>query len=154
MGYYICTDCGNIYNSDLITNKYQDGYYCPCPNIKCNGRIFECDELMIPAIIELNQKGYDTQYCCSGHIWDYLGTGYISFYPEVFGTNESLPAPPKGWKWEDTIHCSQQNCTYRQVCLRSENEGKNDLAKYQNILTNIYNLTKWAKSLEVKEYDF
>lgn len=30
----------------------------------------DIDELAIPWIIELNKKGYKTQFCCSGHIYE------------------------------------------------------------------------------------
>ena len=29
---------------------------------------FECDELIAPAIRSFNKKGYETAFCCSGHI--------------------------------------------------------------------------------------
>ena len=38
----------------------------------------ELDELIVPAIFELNRKGYRTLYCCSGHIDEPYG-GYIKF---------------------------------------------------------------------------
>jgi hypothetical protein len=37
---------------------------CSCKNKK----LFDCDEYMIPTIKILNEKGYKTQFCCSGHI--------------------------------------------------------------------------------------
>lgn len=30
---------------------------------------FECDELIAPVIILLNKKGYQTEHCCSGHLY-------------------------------------------------------------------------------------
>lgn len=38
----------------------------------------ELDELIVPAIFELNRKGYRTSYCCSGHIGGPY-EGYIKF---------------------------------------------------------------------------
>lgn len=29
---------------------------------------FECDELIAPAISSFNKKGYETAFCCSGHV--------------------------------------------------------------------------------------
>ena len=38
---------------------------------------FECDDAMANAIIKLNEKGYGTRFCCSGHEEDLHP--YISF---------------------------------------------------------------------------
>lgn len=47
----------------------------------CGKPTFEIDDLMVPSIIELNKKGWKTNYCCSGHVYDYTNNvgGYISF---------------------------------------------------------------------------
>lgn len=40
---------------------------------------FLCDELIADAIIKLNDKGYDTLYCCSGHADEIMPAPYIMF---------------------------------------------------------------------------
>lgn len=57
----------------------RDGkYYCSQPG--CNRELLEMDEVIIPAIIKLWEKGYDTVSCCSGHfIGDTANVPYIIF---------------------------------------------------------------------------
>ena len=57
---YMCMGCYEIYNEDLGV----------CPKANCAGTVVEIDELMLPAIRLLNQKGYLTAFCCSGHVYD------------------------------------------------------------------------------------
>lgn len=40
--------------------------------LKCD--YFECDDLIAPAISLLNQKGYKTNFCCSGHPFPSIDT--------------------------------------------------------------------------------
>lgn len=47
--------------------------FCVYDNPRCGlpeCQFVDIDELAIPWIIELNKKGYKTQYCCSGHIYE------------------------------------------------------------------------------------
>ena len=44
--------------------------YHDTEDIRISGEVFECDELIAPAISLLNKKGYITEFCCSGHILD------------------------------------------------------------------------------------
>lgn len=145
MGYLICPECGSIYKSNLINTKYMDGYYMPCPRSNCCGYIFECDELLILAILELNGKGYDTQFCCAGHASEH-GGGYVMFSDYMYELTRNLPDPPEGWHWEDipTIHDS----TNGTRILRSTNDGK-DMREKQIIITlNANSLMNWAYNLE------
>ena len=60
-----------------------------------NNRV-EIDDLIAPAIQELNKRGYRTSACCSGHI-DKPPYAYIQY---EFGemTPEVLPSQ---WYWEE-----------------------------------------------------
>lgn len=42
---------------------------CKCESEVCGCDIVEIDELMVPTILELNEKGYKTRFCCSGHVY-------------------------------------------------------------------------------------
>lgn len=44
---------------------------------------FECDILLVDLICKLNEKGYFTMYCCSGHEEDAFKTFYICFVGKV-----------------------------------------------------------------------
>lgn len=64
---YMCMGCYEIYNGDLGM----------CPKANCEGEVVEIDELMVPAIRLLNEKGYMTEFCCGGHIYDNGCTSYV-----------------------------------------------------------------------------
>ena len=38
---------------------------------RISGPLFECDELLAPTISILNKLGFRTEFCCSGHAYDY-----------------------------------------------------------------------------------
>lgn len=42
------------------------------------------DDLMITPILLLNKKGYKTEWCCSGHVYEHGNTGYIRFIDDIF----------------------------------------------------------------------
>ena len=91
MLYYLCTCCGNVFSGETI--KIDDEYYMmSCPISSCCGEIFEIDEEMIIPIKTLNDKGYITRFCCSGHLYGTPGEGYVSF------CEDTVPkAAPRGW---------------------------------------------------------
>ncbi len=78
-------------------------------NLTCYHKIFprfeeendyiEIDELIAPAIILLNKKGYITEFCCSGHLYPTEEYGeiikenqcYIKFTKDYFSGVEKLP---------------------------------------------------------------
>jgi hypothetical protein len=90
----LCTGCYEEFNErdiiDAKLGKYTIGY---CRD--CNGKVVEVDELMMPAIIELNKKGWTTLFCCSGHMNDSYIYTYIKFEhrpntcPDSFYIDES-----------------------------------------------------------------
>lgn len=53
---------------------------------KCQQELVEIDEPLVSVIIDLNKKGYNTIYCCSGHT--YSSPGYIAFDKDY-----DLPTP-------------------------------------------------------------
>ena len=56
---FLCTMCWETYDRDL---SY-------CPKKSCDGDVVEIDDDLVPVIVELNEKGYITEYCCSGHAY-------------------------------------------------------------------------------------
>lgn len=145
MDYLICPECGSVYQKNLINTKHMNGYYMPCPRTDCCGDIFECDELLIPAILELNNKGYSTLFCCAGHAFEY-GEGYISFDDFNYELSRNLPKPPSGWFWEDICFRNEGACGERT--LRSVNDGKNPREKQIILTMNANELMNWAYNLE------
>ena len=80
---YLCLACNEIY-----TEKMDH-----CPKASCGyDEVVEVDELMLPIIMELNEKGYATDSCCSGHFYDKYNAPYIMFSDFVFENldNEEL----------------------------------------------------------------
>ena len=109
---YLCLDCYETYKIPLQN----------CPKTSCNGYIAEIDELMLPIIMLLNQKGYITEFCCSGHIYDEACYPYITFdscLTEMLNENElkelfkELPEPwyVEGDDWLNRIvlRCHLEN---------------------------------------------
>lgn len=70
-----CKDCDGVFklSDEYLKNNGE------CPKVGCGGELVEIDELMLPIIRILNRKGYETQYCCSGHVNNSLNMAYICF---------------------------------------------------------------------------
>ena len=69
-----CTK-GHIFENTFQTED------CECPIKDCGGHIIECDDMIAPAVLEFNKKGYDTLFSCSGHYGGGLEQIYIAFAP-------------------------------------------------------------------------
>lgn len=60
-------------------------------------REFEVDHRIAKYIVKLNNKGYETDYCCSGHIGKQTG-GYISFnIPTTIFIKQYMIDAPSKW---------------------------------------------------------
>ena len=133
MSVYMCLNCYEIYNKeDIKINDFCD--YVGCPKTSCVGQLIEIDELMIPTIKILNQKGYITKFCCSGHYYGQHSNGYIMFEEGV-----DIPKLPSGWTKEThgnyiTIRSSRK---YRKPSLRD----------FKKICDNAKMLVDWAIQL-------
>lgn len=123
---YLCLDCYEIYNMHLP--------YCPKP--LCNGHVIEVDELMLVSIRLLNEKGYYTQFCCSGHVYSY-NSPYILFdslLSEVLEDMQMDPEKifnnlPEPWKLEDKD-------SFGRVYLRCNIEESKNIVKLQKDICN------------------
>lgn len=97
---YMCLECYEVYNMNLP--------YCPKETCNC-GQVIEVDELMLPTIMILNQKGYCTEFCCSGHAYHGYCNSYItfnSFLTEMlkeckFNEKELFKRLPEPWHIEN-----------------------------------------------------
>ena len=140
MHFYLCPECGNVYDGDFIKkvrnieNRFEDGY---CPIASCCGRVFEIDEDMIEPITNLNQKGYATAFCCTGHLYDGSLGAYIKFRH-----NRCTPKTvPKDW------YVDAEDCT----CIRAEIKGNTFDQRRECIFRNMTNLIEWSR--ELPEYE-
>ena len=58
---FICDSCLCTYDNEVIVGG-------SCPQRKCEGRLVEIDEHIMPICVNLWKKGYDTKFSCEGHI--------------------------------------------------------------------------------------
>ena len=142
---YVCMECYEVYRTNL-------GY---CPKVSCYGsEVVEIDDLMLPIIIELNQKGYCTDYCCSGHAYVDNNAPYIlfsNFMHEIFEDGEfeklceKLPEP---WKIEVTTTPNGA----RKFCFRCYIKDGSLLERYEEIVMANLELLKFVGTLPCLEY--
>lgn len=90
---YLCLSCGEVYDSPRL--NITNGFDIYCPKTNCYGELVEVDELMIPTIKTLNEKGYRTVMCCSGHYTKKNPLAYIYFVEGI-----DIPSIPAGFKKE------------------------------------------------------
>ena len=63
----MCIGCGNYFKESAFSNQLMDQYGYQCPLRNCGGDVVEIDELLCKTIYRLNNKGYTTRFCCTGH---------------------------------------------------------------------------------------
>jgi hypothetical protein len=89
--------------------------------IELNDEFVEIDDQIVCAIIELNQKGYKTLFCCSGHNDKESSSAYIMFaksFIEKYGM-------PVGWDIDnksllsDPIRIKKFDKTFINRCKRT-----------------------------------
>jgi hypothetical protein len=121
---YVCLECGEIYTERMER----------CPKASCYGEVAEVDELMIPTIIKLNDKGYITDYCCSGHFYDKCSTPYIMFSECMFDTFsekelvELFKDLPEPW------YIDEHDCAPWNFCIRARMlDGMDDIKAFEYI---------------------
>ena len=132
---YLCLNCFEVYSNEY---KYDRRDYNFCPKLGCDGEVVEIDELMIPVIKTLNEKGYCTEYCCSGHYGDGYTNTYIKFSEWV-----ELPEElPDGFVYEERGNVIRKNYV--------DNLHPNE--KYIEILNTTKDLIEWADNLPDEEY--
>ena len=136
---YLCLHCGDVYDSSCLNVNDSLGYI-HCPKTSCIGTLIEVDELLVPTIKILNDKGYTTKFCCSGHYDSQHPNGYISFEYWV-----ELPSVPKGFMLDE----DGDGITIRTI-LPYETPTIED---FKTICDNAKILLDWAISLPDFESD-
>lgn len=135
----LCMDCGCVYNSANLNIDIKEGRNNPygdmvCPRTDCGGELIEVDELLIPAVWMLNQKGYMTESCCSGHYTSRDCRTYIKFENGI-----DIPSVPDGF--------TKDNRGGHVVIESFISSGKPDLKDFYRICDNAKALAHWAESL-------
>jgi hypothetical protein len=128
---FLCNECWETYDRN---HDY-------CPKKSCDGEIFEVDDDIVPIIVALNEKGYITEYCCSGHT--YVGSGYayprtyIKFAPPI--RKELFPNPPAGFKIE--------NAQDGSAVLDADYNPAKGLRTHAKVAKGIAKLALWVNKL-------
>ena len=138
---YLCLGCGEVYN------HWFEGKFMGCPKSSCNGTIIELDELMIPVIQRLNNIGFDTAFCCSGHMYeDKLNFGaYIMFTKE--GKDRLLYANPE-FELPESWYLDKHNANF--TIRNVEPDPKKqwfENQRYTYWLNFMNDITQWAYDL-------
>lgn len=122
-----------------------------CPKAGCEGSVVEIDELMVPTIKLLNEKGYMTEYCCSGHVYGNGGSAYIcltELMTEVLDAEDKHQMRyilPKSWNMEgDTF-----NRIYFSHMLKYNGT---ESEKYKDIMKANMEFYEFVEKLPVLEY--
>ena len=141
---YMCMGCYEVYDWNMEM----------CPKTGCEGNIVEIDELMLPIIKMLNQKGYITEYCCSGHVYGNGSSSYIclrEFVTEVLEENEINQIKeelPKSWSME----IDQYNRLSFRHMIYAAYEQEYEVEKYEDILMTNLEFIKFVEQLPELEY--
>jgi hypothetical protein len=133
----ICEVCWEPYRGN--NHHLQDGD--PCPRRECAGTIWDIDEMLLPTIILLNEKGYATSQCCSGHFHSKTyAFGYISF-------GHYIEAPCLGIMPSDKFQLEEGDRT--GVVIRWRLHSADQYELHGKILETSIELLNWAIGLKV-----
>ena len=143
MSYALCLKCNHI-----MDQRHKVGEVCPIRG--CWGETILVDENMIPIVAALNNKGYRTSHCCSGHIWEGSVT-YIQFEDRLVGVE-----PPEGFIMDHLHDITDGNNKTRidngedplydsKVYSMTYTDKLYD--KQKKIYDNLSTLLKWAEGL-------
>lgn len=133
----LCLECFEVYDEEsMFKTKYDYDTEMYCPKKSCEGNVIEVDELLLLSIKILNQKGYLTKFCCSGHIYSSYPDTYIMFEEDI-----ELPDMPNGF-YKDS-----KNCIRKDYFIIKDNGYELKLQK-EIIKTSIDILT-WVKKLPI-----
>lgn len=141
---YMCMGCYEVYDRDL-------GY---CPKTHCSCGVVEIDELMIPTIKILNEKGYMTEFCCSGHVHDNGCTSYVCLYDfitEIFeeeDINNIKEMLPESWEME----IDELNRIHFFHRIKKDWEDKFSVKTYEDILEANLEFLHFVQQLPELEY--
>ncbi|MBP3238663.1 MAG: hypothetical protein J6M24_06260 [Lachnospiraceae bacterium] len=132
---------------------------------------FECDELIAPVICILNKKGYTTEHCCSGHLFNEVEEiihmkgdvtdeelkewfpGLMEYYPLTDGCRRLVVSNISN---VDTYICfvkgtKEFSSLPEGFSQKIDNDGRLSLSCD---ITGIYDLDKYNDLMENHPYDF
>lgn len=146
---YICLSCYNEFYKDGLNLSQSDGYNYKCPLTSCGDlNVVEIDDMILPIIKILNEKGYITEYCCSGHSYEDNTNTYIAF------NIETIPKVlPKGFILEGEQYYKDNNWTFlgdinNMICMRKWYKDIPKSKLHNAILQTHLDLMEWVEGLE------
>ena len=127
----ICFKCNTLFE-----RHFDLGLIKVCPVKDCYGDVVEIDDNIFHPIQTLNNKGYITDFCCSGHLWG--GSPYIVF-DEMVNKN-CFDTYPGGF-------LPSEFGTKAYISRTIKN--KDVLFKQRELNKSAYELLKWSEELSV-----
>lgn len=123
---------------------------------RISGPLFECDELLAPTISILNKLGFTTEFCCSGHAYEYKEKGkltpcwsnsicYICFTEDLEEMEKKGFIIPKGYqaiKSDDYFDVVEDGEAPWKLQISKEFDTKENM--FLQILDNAKALYTWA----------
>lgn len=138
-GYLMCPKCGSVYYAHMIKEQpFERSFEWYCPSYDCHGAVlFTIDELMIPAVKKLNELGYTTYFCCSGH------NRNATLPPEY----ETLNDKPR-WVEHGYIYFKHKPDTCPKGWYFDEDYPDTIRSECDSLAWSIQNLEDWVETLE------
>ena len=140
MATYMCPCCYKIYKSSSLRVLHsKDGIpHYLCPSISCahsGTDLVELDDPIAKYISQLNELGYRTKACCSGHNYDYYLDIYILFVREY-----KFDYLPEDWEYDNRD----------KKIIRCKENGRHLISTNIDIIIGqaMYSLDKWIKRME------
>ncbi len=145
----VCMDCLESYGEQVHSFKLEKdeiGTYMVCPKRGCSGTVVDIDDIFAPIIVLLNEKGYYTKECCSGHMEEFITESYITFETDM----DLLPNIPQGYK----LRILKAESGEENVIMFKRITGRNTIEIFQEILNNALQTYAWALGLPEIELEF
>ena len=130
----ICTTCWQPFSG--CEGTLHEGQ--PCPKIECTGELADIDELLVPAIILLNEKGYYTKFCCAGHFFGGASEDAYIFF-EDFVDKSFLTTLPTGFEIDEDQG--------RGITIRCKLKAKGQRALHRKVIKAALDVLEWAEKL-------
>lgn len=162
----ICTDCLEEFTGlidrikDVLNEKgetpdaLQLFYSTRCPRRRCNGRVIEIEEDLIPLVQLLTAKGYPVETLRIGYpVYESTGVSWIEFQKEV----KEIPEIPDFWDLgNEMVHVrgllnEDDDDEELPVMITSITDEEDQMEFYESVCHEKIELMRWAKELPTAE---
>ena len=127
----ICFKCNTLFE-----HHFDIGFEKVCPVKDCGGDVVEIDDNIFHPVRTLNEKGYITAFCCSGHLWE--SDPYIVFDDIV--NKDCFCNYPNNFV---------QDGSGSRVVIRRSINNIEVLERQKELNEATYSLLEWAEKLPV-----